>query len=74
MLESVLKRKLNYSNGESEGIVIFYHKNKKLYPVAIDIETLDLITFIIGSSGLTIIDQPIDANIYRVKTKENKDA
>lgn len=59
--------KLTYSNGTTDGIVIFYYSEGNVYPMAIDKDVLDAASFIIGTSGATIIDQPIEIKLEELK-------
>lgn len=70
-----VKDKLTYSNGTTDGIVIFYYSEGNIYPMAINKDVLDFASFIIGTSGATIIDNPIEIKLEKltglIKVKQN---
>lgn len=64
-----MSEKKRYSDGESDGIVIFYLKDGELYPTAISTDVLDLVGFIL--SDLTIIDKPLGVKVTNLVGKGN---
>ena len=59
--------KLTYSNGTTDGIVIFYYSEGNVYPMAINKDALDATSFIIRASGATIIDKPISIKLVELE-------